>query len=485
MPDNKQPQNTSLDPENWDDFRRKMHEVADSLVDKMQGIGDGPVWQPVPKGVINALDVPLPKIGQGTDNTVKILEEQILPYPAGNGHPRFMGWVQGGGTTGSVIASMYEAVMNSNVGGREHVAVYVEKQVTKWMLDLFGMPTGGSGILTTGTSMATMDALVIARHHLLGPLDSDEKSQRQSRLRLYASKAVHNSLTKAVAVMGLGVNALHSVDENHDGSINIAALKQAISSDRDAGLEPFAIVGTVGTVSTGAIDDIKQLADIADAEDLWLHIDGAFGALAILLPELKAKFEGIERAKSIAFDFHKWGQVSYECGCLLVHDKEQHRAAFSNRASYLASFERGIASSDHRFCDYGTELSRSFRALKVWFLLQEHGTDALATTLRSSCALAAYLQEEVGNEDSLELLSPALLNITCFRVKPIAGEDADVFNNEIVADLQEQGIAVPSTTVIDGKLAIRCCFINHRTTKKDVDILLRSIISLTKQRRSL
>lgn len=246
MPDNKQPTNTSLDPENWDDFRKKMHDVADSLVDKMQTLADGPVWQPVPKDVINALDVPLPKVGKGTDNTIRILEEQILPYPAGNGHPRFMGWVQGGGTTGSVIASMYEAAMNSNVGGREHVAVYVEKQVTKWMLDLFGMPEGSSGILTTGTSMATMDALIIARHCLLGALDSDEKSLRQSRLRLYASKAVHNSLTKAVAVMGLGVDALHLVEENEDGSINIAALKRAISSDRAAGFEPFAIVGKIG-----------------------------------------------------------------------------------------------------------------------------------------------------------------------------------------------------------------------------------------------
>lgn len=480
MPENKVPKNTSLDPENWDDFRRQMHEVADRLVDNMQGLPDQPAWRPVPADVIDAIDEPLPKAGRGTDTTVKMLEELILPYPAGNTHPRFMGWVQGGGTTGSLLASMYEAAMNSNVGGREHVAVYVEKQVAQWMLSLFGFPASGSGILTTGTSMATLDALIIARHALLGALDSDDKAIRQTRLRIYSSKAVHSSLAKAVAIMGLTIDALHSVDQNHDGSINVTALRSAIERDREQGYEPLAIVGTVGTVSTGAIDDLKSLADIADAENIWLHIDGAFGALAILLPELEAKFEGISRAKSVAFDFHKWGQVSYECGCLLVHDKEQHRAAFSKRESYLASYDRGISSSDHWFCDYGPELSRSFRALKVWFLLQEHGTDALAASMRNSCAIATYLENEIGKYDELELLSPALLNIVCFRVKTQKDDDADAFNNEIVADLQEQGIAVPSTTVIDGKLAIRCCFINHRTTVKDVDILLSNIISLAK-----
>ncbi len=483
MSNNKIPHTTSLDPDNWDDFRRQMHDAADSIVDKMQNLKDEVVWQPVPDASIKAIKQPIPKIGRGVDKTIEILEEAILPYQAGNIHPRFMGWVQGGGTTGGILASMYESAMNSNVGGREHVAVYVEKQVIDWMLGLFDFPPGGSGLLTSGTSMATLDALIVARHTLLGALDSDEKIQRQARLRIYTSTAVHSSLAKAVSMMGLCVDALHTIEQNHDGSININALATAIAHDKAQGLEPFAIVGTIGTVSTGAIDDINALADIADAEKLWLHIDGAFGALAVLMPELESKFKGVNRAKSLAFDFHKWGQVGYECGCLIVYDKDKHRAAFSKRESYLASYPRGIASSDHWFCDYGPELSRSFRALKVWFLLQEHGTEALAASLRSSCDLATYLESKVSEYESLELLSPALLNIVCFRVKNTKGEDPDVFNNEIVADLQEQGIAVPSTTVIDGNLAIRCCFINHRTTRKDVDILIDNIISLTKQHR--
>lgn len=479
MPNNKRPENTSLDPQDWDKFRRQMHDVTDRLVDKMQNLGDEPVWRPVPCDVKNDIDTPLPAKGIGTKNTVKMLEDLILPYPAGNTHPRFMGWVQGGGTTGGVIASMYESVMNSNVGGREHIAVYIEQLVVKWMLKLFGLPDTGSGILTTGTSMATLNALIIARHALMGPLDCDEKIARQSRIRIYTSQSVHSSLAKAVSIMGLATNALVTISTNEDGSMNCGALQSAIQNDRRDGIEPFCIVGTLGTVAIGAMDDVATLADIADIENIWLHIDGAFGALAILLPELADKFAGIERAKSIAFDFHKWGQIQYECGCLLVHDKQEHRSAFSNRENYLASYSRGIASSDHWFCDYGPELSRSFRALKVWFLLQEHGTEALAASIRNSCALAAYLESEIKRFDSLELISPAQLNIVCFRVKTDR-DKADAINNEIVAELQERGIAVPSTTVIDGKLAIRCCFINHRTTREDVDILLTNIISLSK-----
>lgn len=476
-------QETNLDPKDWTAYRRQMHDLADKMVDQMEQVGQGPVWRPVPDPVKTKIDAELPLEGLGTSETLGLIDELILPYATGNTHPRFMGWVHGGGTTGSVLAALVEATMNSNAGGREHIAPYIEQQVIKWMLEAFKFPTSGSGILTSGTSMATLNALVVARHALLGPLNSDEKIRRQSRLKIYTSAAVHSSLEKAIAILGLPESALRSVDTLENGSISNQKLQMAIDLDRSQGLEPFAIVGTLGTVGTGAFDDIEALADLAEAENLWLHIDGAFGALAIFSPEHERFFNGIDRVHSLAFDFHKWGQVSYSCGCLLVRDKDLHRKAFSKRASYLADYDRGLASADIWFSDYGPELSRGFIALKVWFLLQEHGTRALGRVVKNSCDLARRLTQKIEDADGLELLASTNLNIVCFRVIPQGDEDANHLNAEIVADLQEQGIAAPSTIKFGEVLAIRCCLINHRTGPEDIDILLEGISKLAEQKR--
>jgi aromatic-L-amino-acid decarboxylase len=474
----------NLDPGDWNLFRQQLHDLVDQLTDRMEHVREGPVWRPVPEKVKDQLDGTLPMEGVGTDATLKMIDELILPYAPGNTHPRFMGWVQGGGTPSGTMAALIEAAMNSNAGGREHIAPYIEQQVIKWMLGLFKFPVTGSGILTSGTSMATLNALAVARHALLGQLDSDEKLMRQSRLRVYAADSVHSSLVKAIAMLGLGTHALKRIDCLPDGGIDTGHLRAAIAEDRNAGLEPFAIVGTIGTVATGASDHIATLADIAEAESLWLHIDGAFGALAILVPEFSDLFEGIDRVNSIAFDFHKWGQVTYSCGCLLVHDKHLHRQAFTLRESYLAPYPRGIASAEHWYSDYGPELSRSFMALKVWFLLQDHGAQALGDAIRNSCELAQVLADKVEAHEGLVLLSETRMNIVCFGVKPRPGEDPGDFNAAIVADLQEAGIAAPSTVKIDGMISIRCCLINHRTTIDDIDILLAGVTEMTERRRT-
>lgn len=473
-----------LDPEDWGQFRRQMHDLVDKLADRMEHVRDGPVWRPVPDGVKSEFDVALPRKGVGTAASLKMIDDLILPYATGNTHPRFMGWVHGGGTAGGMMAALVEAAMNSNAGGREQIAPYVELQVVRWMLELFGLPDTGSGILTSGTSMATQNALAVARHAVLGPLDTDEKLRRQARLRIYASDAVHSSLVKAVAMLGLGTEALRRIDCLPGGGIDTAHLQATIKDDRAQGMEPFALVGTIGTVATGASDTIADLADIAEAENLWLHIDGAFGALAILVPEFSALFEGINRVQSIAFDFHKWGQVTYSCGCLLIHDKALHRRAFTLRESYLAPYERGLASADHWFSDYGPELSRGFMALKVWFLLQEHGTRALGAAIKNSCDLAQALADRVEDNEALVLLTKPVINIVCFGVKPLAGEDPGALNAAIVADLQEAGIAAPSTVKLGDTLAIRCCLINHRTSLEDIDVLMAGVSEMIARRRS-
>ncbi len=263
-------------------------------------------------------------------------------------------------------------------------------------------------------------------------------------------------------------------------ALDVDALRATIAADRAAGLQPFAIIATAGTVNTGAIDPLAEIATIAAEEGLWLHVDGAFGALAILAPEHRHRLAGIDRADSLAFDFHKWLHVPYDAGCLLVRDGEEHLAAYSTRPVYLAGHERGLAAGEPWFCEFGPELSRGFRALKVWATIKEHGLERLGAMIAKNCRQAAHLAARVTATPGLELLAPAELNIVCFRVRPadLAAAAIDQLNGDIVVALQERGIAAPSTTRIDGSLAIRVNITNHRTETSDIDLLIDSIIDL-------
>ena len=475
----------NLDPEDWGAFRELVHKSADRLVDRLESVNDGPVWRPVPESVKAALSTRLPKQGIGTAAAFEKLTETILPYATGNVHPRFMGWVHGGGTAGGLIAAMAEATINANVGGRDHGAVYVERQVIEWMRRLFGFPQQASGILTSGTSMATLIALAAARQ---AKADWDVRLEGMSpaagRFRLYAAEGVHECTIKALEILGFGRRALVQIGTTSDGSMDVHQLSLAVARDRASGLRPFCVVATIGSVDIGAIDDLASIGAVARSNDLWFHVDGAFGALAILVPELAHLLRGVESADSLAFDFHKWGQVSYDCGCVLVRDEALHRAAFAVKVDYLDKAARGLAAGAPWFCDFGPELSRGFRALKTWFLFVEHGADAIGAAVRRSCENARHLAALVGAEPILELLAPVPLNIVCFRVRPLPGEDADQLNREVVADLQEQGLAAPSTTRIGGQLAIRCCLINHRTTRADVEFLVEATKQLAVARRA-
>ena len=243
--------------------------------------------------------------------------------------------------------------------------------------------------------------------------------------------------------------------------IDLDALEKAIDADRRAGLTPFLVVGTAGTVDTGAIDNLDALAAICRRERLWFHVDGAFGALAILAPDLAPRLKGIERADSLAFDFHKWGQVPYDAGFILVRDGVLHRKTFAASAPYLRKELRGLAAGAPWPCDYGPDLSRGFRALKTWFTLKVYGTEALGAVISRTCALARYLESRIAETPELELLAPVELNVVCFRYR---AEDAQRINPRIVIELQESGLVAPSTTVLDGRLAIRVAIVNHRTS---------------------
>jgi aromatic-L-amino-acid/L-tryptophan decarboxylase len=466
----------SLDPGDWDAFRATLHAAVDGVVDAMASIRAQPAWQPIPDEVKDALRAPIPVDGEPLDETYVRFRELIEPYPTGNVHPRFFGWVHGGGSAAGVLAELLAAGMNANVGGREHAAVYVERAVVRWFADLFGFPAGASGILTSGTSMGNLLALVAARDAALGSQARDA-GITGAPLTAYAAAGVHDSVGKAMAVAGLGRAALREagVDERH--AIDVDALRERIRADRAAGLRPFLIVATAGSVDVGAFDPIEALADLCAEERLWLHVDGAFGALAILSPEHAHLVRGIERADSIAFDAHKWLQAPYAAGCVLFREEAAHRAPFASSPAYLKRTERGTGAGAPWYADYGVELSREFRALKLWFILRHYGPARLGATIARTCALATLLGEQVERARDLELVTPVQLNVVCFRVvRPgLDGEALDRLNAAVAVAVQESGEAVPSTTRIDGRLALRVCIVNHRTRPEDLGLLLAAV----------
>jgi len=266
-------------------------------------------------------------------------------------------------------------------------------------------------------------------------------------------------------------------------------LRAAIQADREAGFQPFFIAGTAGSVDVGAIDPLNEIADIAAQESCWFHIDGAFGALGMMSPHVAPLLKGIERADSIAFDFHKWGQVQYDAGFLLVRDSTLHMDAFAAPVAYLRRETRGVAGGSPWPCDFGPDLSRGFRALKTWFTLQVYGTEKLGTIISQTCHLAQYLKQQVIQQPSLEMLAPVALNVVCFRYRDAEISDTcainlDDLNRDIVADLHESGLAVPSTTTIKGQLAIRVAIVNHRTDQRAIDTMLHAVLQFGQTRCS-
>jgi glutamate/tyrosine decarboxylase-like PLP-dependent enzyme len=474
------PTEARLDPTDWAAFRAQAHQMLDDMLGYVQGIRQRPVWQPIPDEVRARFRSPVPRQGEELAAVHAEFMEEILPYAQGNAHPGFMGWVNGGGTPVGMVAEMLAAGLNANCGGRDHIPIEVERQVTRWVREIFGFPETASGLFVTGTSMANLIAVLIARDAALGfEVRGTGVAANALRLTAYTSSAVHGCVPKAMDIAGLGSDALRLIPADSRGRIDLAALAEAIQRDRAAGLTPFLVVGTAGTVNTGAVDALAGLADLCRREKLWFHVDGAFGALAMLAPELAPKLGGIERADSIAFDFHKWGQAPYDAGFILVRDGEEHKKAFELPAAYLQRAERGLAAGSPWPCDYGPDLSRGFRALKVWFTLKVLGADRLGESIAHCCALARYLETRVAATPELELLAPVELNIVCFRYRA-AGctpEESDRVNGEIVIALQESGVVAPSTTRIKGRTAIRAAIVNHRTSRAEIDSLVDGVLA--------
>lgn len=480
LPDVSDLPETSLDPDDWSGVRAAGHRALDEMFDWLMTLRERPAWQPMPAEAFRAFRRPVPMVAEGLDAAIQDFRRDVLPYPVGNVHPRFWGWVQGTGTAGGVVAEILTAGMNVNAWGGQHAAPYVEAQVLDWCKSLLGFPAEASGVLVSGGSIANLVGLQVARDAKGGPrVATAGLHGMPAQLVMYASTETHNSVDRAVRTLGLGHAGLRLVPVDDQFRIDPEALARAIREDRAAGHQPICVVGNAGTVNTGATDDLEALADLCATEGLWFHVDGAFGALAALSPTLAPLVRGMERADSLAFDLHKWLYMPYNVGCTLVRDPAAHRRAFApGSASYLSALERGTAAGEHNYSHLGPELSREFRALKVWLSLKEHGVERYARQIEQNVAQAKGLAAMVAAEPDLELLAPVALNVVCFRYRGGTGDPdgLNAMNQEILMRIQERGTAVPSSTVLRGQFAIRVANTNHRSRREDFTALVAAVL---------
>lgn len=470
----------TLDPENWSQLRELAHRAVDDALAHLQQIRQRPVWQPTPGDVAARFHAPLPQQPQGAEGAYRDFREWVMPYQMGNTHPRFWGWYMGNGTAFGALGDFLAATVNPNMGGGNHVGNLVESQVLDWCKEIVGLPLTSSGLLVSGASMANLVALAVARS-ATGAADvrGEGVAALPKPLMFYASSEVHSCMQKALELLGHGARSLHKIAIDDRYRIDQAALAAAVAADRAAGLQPCAVVGSAGTINTGSVDDLAALAAFCAREQLWFHVDGAIGAVATLAPGLRQLLRGMELADSVALDLHKWLHLPFEAGCVVVRDRTAHRATFSLTPAYLAHAQRGLASGADWFSEYGVQLSRGFRALKVWLSFKEHGLQKYGRLIEQNVAQAQRLAELVRAAPELELMAPVVLNIVCFRYRGSGGsqQQLNALNEELLIRLHEGGKVAPSYTTLGGSYCLRAAIVNHRTRSEDLGMLVDETLS--------
>ena len=392
---------TTLDPGDWEAFRALAHRVVDLGIDHTRDIRGRPAWQAMPAEVRARLAAPLPQTPHPLTEVLAALERDLLPYPMGNVHPLFHAWYMGGSNLTGALADFLAAVVGSNLGGGDHAAAAIDRQVVDWCRQMVGMPEGSSGTLVSGGSVANLVALTVARNVQAGVDVRSKGLSAAPPLRFYASDQVHGCHIKALEVLGLGRAGLRMIPTGPDCRLDLNALGAAIAEDRAAGLHPACVIATAGTVNTGAVDDLPGTAALCRDEGLWFHIDGCIGALVALGPRYRGLVEGISLGNSLALDPHKLLQTPFELGCCLVRDRDLHRGAFALNQEYLQGTTRGLAAAEWLY-DYGLQTSRGFRALKLWMSVMEHGAARLGGMIDRTIDLAAALRSRIGATPGLD-----------------------------------------------------------------------------------
>ena len=468
---------------------RELSTLANSLVsDYFSQVSDLPVFPNVSASTVTArLRAPLPDEGVALETLMEDCRA-VFALSRHNGHPRFYGYVASPSTPIGAYADLIASALNSNVTSwrSSPAATEIEREVVRWLAALIGYSREGDGLLTSGGSMANLNALYVA-HRAQAGSDASRAGlwNTTAPMTIYASSQVHLSIPKAADVLGLGREQVRLVETDERYRLDARRLREAIESDERRGLRPFCVVASAGTVNTGAIDPLAEIARVAREHSLWFHVDGAYGALGALDASKRALFAGLELADSVSLDPHKWLYAPVDCGCLLFRDAERARQAFASdsNADYIKVHE-AEATEAFAFWDYGIELSRRFRALKIWLMLRYYGSRRVAASISEDNRLAAYLAECVNAADDFELLAPVELSICCFRYLPpgarakLATADAaqraaldldlNRLNESIMLAVQRGGRAYLSNASLGGRYSLRACITNFRATRADL-----------------
>jgi aromatic-L-amino-acid decarboxylase len=478
--DRPQPTLDPATPEAWQELRVLGHRMLDDAFDSLSTLREQPAWRPLPESSAIALSGRIPRHGRPASEIYSALVEHLVPYTIGNRHPRAWGWVRGTGTPLAMLADMLASGLNAHMAGGHQAPAVMEATCLRWLAELMGMPAESSGLLTTGATMANLIGLAVGRH---AKADYDVRKHGlqgcvHPQLLVYGSTETHSWALKAIELMGLGRDAYRRIPVTDAHQIDLEQLELQIQRDRDAGHRPAVVIANCGTVNTGAIDDLPAIAALCRKHDLWFHVDGAFGALLRLTQEYAGLVRGIEQADSLAFDLHKWIYLPFEIGCVLVRDPNLHTATFATQASYLEEAEGGIMAGGLPFADRGVELTRGFRALKLWMSLQVHGVDAYARLIAGNMAQAAHLERLIEASPRLELVAPRPTNVVCFRYCRPELDDAalNALNRRLVIELQESGRYIVSSTTLDGRYAVRVAITNHRSQMHDFTALAEDCV---------
>ncbi|HLW00899.1 MAG TPA: aminotransferase class V-fold PLP-dependent enzyme [Ktedonobacterales bacterium] len=465
-----------------EEIKRFGYQVVDLIADHLTQLPERPVWQPYPAEQADALlRTPAPREGQQAEALLEEFASQVAPYPFGNGHPRFYAWVNSPPTVVGIFAEALAAAMNPSCAGGNHAAVYLEREVLEWFKQMVGFPAEAMGLLVSGGSMATLTALAVARHTRGDGMRAGGLQQGGPRLVVYRSEQGHSCVQKAVELLGLGSANLRTIPVDAQYRMQVVALEAAIEADLAAGLRPMAVVSSAGTTNTGAIDPLAEIAAICRRHGLWLHVDGAYGAAALLTDEYKASLGALALADSLALDPHKWLSIPYEAGLVLVRDAQAMRDTFSLVPEYLRldGDARGVQGPPW-FSEYGFMQTRGFLALKVWMSLKYYGLDGYTRAIEHDLHLARHLASRVEASAALELAAPPSLSVVCFRYTPAAlrgdNERLNALNKRVLERVQLGGKAFLAGTTLGERFVLRACILNHRSTRADIDQLVAAVL---------
>lgn len=470
MPDDR-PSPLALDQATMQRLGRR---VADAVAEHLASLREQPVIRGgLPLEARRRLAA-IPPDGSDFETLLETLQTDVFPYAAREPHPGFMGYVPGCPSFPAILGDWLAAGYNffAGVWPVAEGPNAVELAVLEWFREWIGMPAGAGGLLTNGGSGATLTAIVAARHAVVG-----DEATRLPHLTLYASDQAHSAAVRAAWIAGVPRAQVRVLPTDEQYRLRPDDVRSAIEADRRAGFVPLAVVVSAGTTNTGAVDPLPSIADVCEDERVWLHADAAYGGFAALTERGARLLDGLGRCDSVALDPHKWLFVPFECGCLLLREPARLRAAFQILPDYL----RDVAPGEEQvnFADYGEQLTRQSRALKVWLGVRYFGLAALRAEMDRAMDLAAHAERLVREEPSLELLSPAQLGVLCFRVRPPGIEDAETlnaFNERVNAAVNAEGRYLISSTRLRGTFSLRMCVLGYRTTMGDVEGVVRSVV---------